>query len=143
MPEERASEHRHFGVGIALQGLEREGHAHGRAPREVHALGQRQLHVVEIGAARDQLHFGEFAILVKQRPYAAVGLHLLDGFACPFGPHPLTPSPFRRGGTTGRHAASTVMSTSASGKRSTCATSVIARPELVRPVSRTRAPYWG
>ena len=41
------------------------------------------------------------------------------------------------------HAASTEMSTNASGRRSTCATSVIARPELVRPVSRTRAPYSG
>ena len=41
------------------------------------------------------------------------------------------------------HAASTAMSTSAMGRRFTCATSVMARPALVRPVSRTSSPYWG
>src|SRR5438874_5808956 len=142
MCEERAAEHRHFGVGLALQCLERQGHAHGRATREVRALGERELHLIQIGAVRDQLYFGELAVPFEQWPHATIGLHL-HGFEWPFGPHPLTPSPFRRGGTTGLHAASTEMSTNAIGSRSTCATSVIARPELVSPVSRTRAPYSG
>src|SRR2546428_8382441 len=41
------------------------------------------------------------------------------------------------------HAVSTWMSTSARGSRSTCATSVMARPLLVKPVSRTSSPYSG
>src|SRR5689334_17065264 len=53
--EERAAEHRHFGVGIAFESLERERHAHARAVAEVRALGERQLQLVQIGAAWDQL----------------------------------------------------------------------------------------
>src|SRR5260370_1414400 len=44
---------------------------------------------------------------------------------------------------TGGAVASAVMSTRASGRRSTCATTAIARPALVKPVSRTSSPYWG
>ena len=62
MCEKRAAEHRHFGVGVALEGFEREGHAHRCASREVRALGERQFHLVQIGAARCQLHFGELAV---------------------------------------------------------------------------------
>src|SRR5438093_1577742 len=129
MCEEGAAEHRHFGVGVALEGFERQGHAHRRAITEVRALGDRQLHVVQIGAARDQLHFGELAVALQERPHARVWTLGLLGL---FG-----------GRAPSCHAASTEMSTSAIGRCSTCATSVMARPELVRPVSRTSAPYWG
>src|SRR3954463_16069079 len=96
------------------------------------ALGERELQLVEIGAARDELRFGQLGVALQQRTDALVCPHPLTRF--PFGPHPLTPSPFRRGGTIDRfpgrrHAASTEISTSASGSRSTCATSVIARAE--------------
>ena len=41
---------------------------------DTRALGKRQLHFIQIGAAREQLHFGELAIPFEQRPDAWIAL---------------------------------------------------------------------
>src|SRR6267142_6863398 len=133
MREERTAEHGDLGVGAPLQGVEREGQPQRRATLKVGALGGRQLQLAQIRALIEQLDPGEIAVALDERPQCRVGERL---------------------GRSGRlrlglelaaacHVASTWISTSTRGKRSTCATRVTARPELLKPVSRTSSPYWG
>src|SRR2546427_901275 len=97
-----------------------------------------------IGAERGVFHAGEPTVALEQRPDACVGERIgvaawRDGRRQSLGARL---APWFLGGAA-FHAASTSMSTSARGRRSTCATSVMARPPLVKPVSRTSSPYSG
>src|SRR5882762_1413734 len=142
MRQERTAEHGDLGVGAPLQGVERQSQPQRRATLKVGALGRRQLQLAQIRALIEQLDPGEIAVALDERPDArirerihlaccrrrwcgslALGLGLELAAAC--------------------HVASTWISTSTRGKRSTCATRVIVRPELPMPVSRTSSPYWG
>ena len=106
------------------------------------ALGRRQLQLAKIRALIQQLDAGEIAVALDERPDARIserislrclGRWFTLGLALRLG--------LRL--STACHAVSTWMSTSTRGRCSTCATSVIARPVLLMPVSRTSSPYWG
>src|SRR5439155_11208793 len=148
--EEGAPEHGDFGARIALERVERQRHPQRLTVPEkrAFALGQAQLGV--IGAERGLFHTGERAVALEQRSYARVGERI--GVAARRGDgrpvYGQTPSREFTRALLARfaaafHAASASMSTSVRGRRSTCATRVIARPALVKPVSRTSSPYSG
>src|SRR2546430_6375653 len=152
--EEGAPQYGDFGVGVAFERIERERHAQAFAVLEKRPLGLRQTQLGVIGAEHGLLDAGEHAVALQQRPDTGIGQRIGVGdLGMPV--YEQTPSRgFTRAlrGTLalGRplrlsafHAGSASMSTSASGRRSTCATSVMARPVLVKPVSRTRSPYSG
>src|SRR5712691_7763109 len=142
MCEERAAEHGDLGVGASLQSIERQSQPHRRAALEVRPLVGRQLQLSKVRALVQQLHPREIAVALDERPDARIG-ERIDLACC-------------RWRWCGRfalglglelaaacHVASTWMSTSTRGRCSTCATRVMARPELPMPVSRTSSPYWG
>src|SRR6266576_3903186 len=138
--EKGAAEHRDLGVGVPLQGIEGEGQPQRRAALEVHALGERQLQLPKIRALVEQFDPGEIAVALDERTDARIRERI--GVWCRRG----------RGGArlglglrlaAAGHAVSAWISTSTRGKWSTCATSVIARPELVKPVRLTSSPYCG
>src|SRR3989449_5562261 len=148
--EEGAPQYGDFGVGVALERVERECHAQAFPVPEKRLLGLGQAQLDVIGAGRRLFHTGEAAVAFEQRPDAGVGEGIGVGDGRPV--YGQTPSrglaralraSLALGFRVSLHLGSASMSTSASGRRSTCATSVMARPVLVRPVSRTRSPYSG
>src|SRR5439155_22922405 len=116
-----------------------EGQPQRRAALEVRALGERQLQLAKIRALVEQFDPGEIAVALDERPDARIRERI--GFGCRW----------HRGGArlglglrlAAGHALSAWISTSTRGRRSTCATSVIARPELLKPVRLTSSPYCG
>src|SRR5437773_5069230 len=145
--EKRAAQHRDVGVGVALERVERERDTQRRAVTEKRALRLGQAQRGEIGRERGLLHPGEPAVALEQRPEPRVGerVGVASGVRRRGGRARLALglALARAPGFAAFHAASTAMSTSARGRRSTCATSVMARTALVKPVSFTSSPYSG
>src|SRR5207249_12295210 len=131
--EKGAAERGDLGVGVPLQGIEAEGQPQRRAALEVRALDERQLQLPKIRALVEQFDPGEIAVALDERPECRVGERL--GWSG-------RPRLGLRLAAAG-HAVSAWISTSTRGRWSTCATRVIARPELLKPVRLTSSPYCG
>src|SRR2546422_11307432 len=71
--EEGAPQYGDFGVGVALERVERERHAQAFAVPEKRLLGLGQAQLDVIGAERRLFHAGEAAVAFEQRPDAGVG----------------------------------------------------------------------
>src|SRR6266446_79126 len=154
---ERTAEHGNLGVRGSLERGERERHAQALVIPEKRplALGQAQPGV--IGAECGLFHAGEHAVALQQRPDTRIGERIgLGDLGTPV--YGQTPSrgftralrallalglALRLARRAAFHAASAWMSMSTMGRRSTCATSVMTRPALVMPLSRTGAPGSG
>src|SRR6266487_649482 len=90
------------------------------------------------------LHTSEPAVALEQRPDARVGERIVVAGRLRRRQSRLAPRlGLRLGLGALGHSASASMSARNRGRRSTCATSAIARPELLRPLSLTSSPYWG
>src|SRR5207249_9163658 len=146
--EEGAAKHRDLGIRIALQRVDRERQAQGFAVPEKRAFGLGQAQLGMIRAERGLLHTSEPAVALEQRPDARVGERIAVADRLRRRQSRLAPTLGLRLrlrlrlGALG-HSASASMSTRTRGRRSTCATSAIARPELLRPINLTRSPYLG
>src|SRR5213078_94693 len=148
--EEGAAKHRDLGIRVALQRVDRERQAQGFAVPEKRAFGLGQAQLGMIRAECGLLHTSEPAVALEQRPDARVGeriavadrLRRRQSTLAPRLGLGLRPRLGLRLGALG-HSASASMSARNRGRRSTCATSAIARPELLTPLSLTSSPYLG
>src|SRR2546422_3920916 len=140
--EEGAAKHRDLGIRIALQRVDRERQAQGFAVPEKRAFGLGQAQLGMIRAERGLFHTSEPAVALEQRPDARVGERIAVADRRRRRQSRLAPRLGLGLGALGR-SASASMSARNRGRRSTCATSAIARPELLRPISLTSSPYWG
>src|SRR5258706_161998 len=140
--EEGAAEHRDLGIRVAFQRVDRERQTQGFAVPEKRAFGLGQAQLGMIRAECGLLHTGEPAVALEQRPDARVGERIVVADGLRRRQSRLAP---RLGLGLGAlcHSASASMSARNRGRRSTCATSAIARPELLRPLSLTSSPYLG
>src|SRR5204862_2071534 len=97
-----------------------------------------------IRAERGLLHTGEPAVALEQRADARVGERIVLADRLRRRQSSLAPRlALRLGLGALGHSASASMSARNRGRRSTCATSAIARPELLTPLSLTSCPYLG
>src|SRR5882762_2343813 len=140
--EEGAAKHRDLGIRVALQRVDRERQAQGFAVPEKRAFGLGQAQLRMIRAECGLLHTSEPAVALEQRPDARVGKRIVVADRLRRRQSRLAPRLGLRLGAPG-HSASASMSARNRGRRSTCATSAIARPELLRPLSLTSSPYLG
>src|SRR6266581_6671925 len=138
--EEGAAKHRDLGIRVALQRVDRERQAQGFAVPEKRAFGLGQAQLGMIRAECGLLHTSEPAVALEQRPDARVGERIAVTDRLRRRQSRLAP---RLGLGALGHSASASMSARNRGRRSTCATSAIARPELLRPLSLTSSPYLG
>src|SRR5438034_7734597 len=142
--EEGAAKHRDLGIRVALQRVDREGQAQGFAVpgKRASGLGHAQLGMSRAECGR--LHTSELAVALEQRPDARVGERIAVADRLRRRQSRLAPRlGLRLGLGALGHSASASMSARNRGRRSTCATSAIARPELLRPLSLTSSPYLG
>src|SRR6267378_3220765 len=136
--EEGTAKHRDLGIRVALQRVDRERQAQGFAVPEKRAFGLGQAQLGMIRAECGLLHTSELAVALEQRPDARIGERIVVTDRLRRRQSRLAP----RLGPLG-HSASASMSARNRGRRSTCATSAIARPELLTPLSLTSSPYLG
>src|SRR5438552_15514796 len=142
--EEGAAKHRDLGIRVALQRVDRERQAQGFAVPEKRAFGLGQAQLGMIRAECGLLHASELAVALEQRPDARVGERIAVTDRLRRRQSRLAPRlGLRLGLGALGHSASASMSARNRGRRSTCATSAIARPELLTPLSLTSSPYLG
>src|SRR5216110_1195535 len=148
--EEGAAKHRDLGIRVALQRVDGERQAQGFAVPEKRAFGLGQAQLGMIRAECGLFHTSELAVALEQRPDARVGERIAVADRLRRRQSRLAPRLGLRPGLGLRlalgalgHSASASMSARNRGRRSTCATSAIARPELLRPLSLTSSPYLG
>src|SRR6266446_3360919 len=142
--EEGAAKHRDLGIRVALQRVDRERQAQGFAVPEKRAFGLGQAQLGMIRAECGLLHTSELAVALEQRPDARVGERIAVTDRLRRRKSRLAPRlGLRLGLGALGHSASASMSARNRGRRSTCATSAIARPELLTPLSLTSSPYLG
>src|SRR5438477_284421 len=142
--EEWAAKHRDLGIRVALQRVDRERQAQGFAVPEKRAFGLGQAQLGMIRAERGLLHTSELAVALKERPDARVGERIAVTDRLRRRQSRLAPRlGLRLGLGALGHSASASMSARNRGRRSTCATSAIARPEPLTPLSLTSSPYLG
>src|SRR6267143_2253814 len=142
--EEGAAEHRDLGIRVALQRVDRERQAQRFAVPEKRAFGVGQAQLGMIRAECGLLHTSEPAVALEQRPDARVGERIAVADRLRRRQSRLAPRlGLRLGLGALGHSASASMSARNRGRRSTCATSAIARPELLTPLSLTSSPYLG
>src|SRR5216110_1855047 len=152
--EEGAAEHRDLGIRVALQRVYRERQAQGFAVPEKRAFGLGQAQLGMIRAECGLFHTSELAVALEQRPDARVGERIAVADRLRRRQSRLAPRlglglglrpglGLRLGLGALGHSASASMSARNRGSRSTCATSAIARPELLRPISLTSSPNLG
>src|SRR5438552_1322056 len=128
--EEGAAKHRDLGIRVALP--------------EKRAFGRGQAQLGMIRAECGLLHASEPAVALEQRPDARVGERIAVADRVRRRQSRLAPRlGLRLGLGAPGHSASASMSARNRGRRSTCATSAIARPELLTPLSLTSSPYLG
>src|SRR3989442_1434928 len=142
--EEGAAKHRDLGIRVALQRVDRERQAQGFAVPEKRAFGLGQAQLGMIRAECGLLHTSELAVALEQRPDARVGERIAVADRLLRRQSRLAPRlGLRLGLGALGHSASASMSARNRGRRSTCATNAIARPELLTPLSLTSSPYLG